>query len=133
MSNWFRQLIASKISINITVHSGLDDVIKTTTPRITNDIVNIKKLNKSNVRFVQEEKIKYDGEKSTFWFSEMRKGGRWEFVSETLSHNKDEAMEKHILLLNRGSLAPVKVSTVLWEGLDKEETESWIALQSTIK
>ena len=123
--NWLKRIIKSKISITIITPN--DDVQHTTTPRqleVDSPIINRKK--QSNLRFVEETATDCFGKNnSTVFFTEEYKNGRWSYVSNSLSSTKEKAIELHLKLVDNTPVQNIKTKTIMWEGLDAEETKTW--------
>lgn len=125
-----RDFIAGKIQIN--VNYIVDGIKPSTVPKITSKIVN--RFLASNYRFCQYE-TKNTGEKDTriYYYTELFDGSKWNRVDDSWYADKDKAMDIHLKLVNGEQLSDINVSkrieTVLWEGLSKEETNTWVNLQ----
>lgn len=128
MFKWFKKLLASKISVTI-IYPAQPSIRHTTESYtiVPNEEL-VRKVRKSNIRFVEDKKIDYDGSERSSYHTEEYRDGRWWYVSGTTSSKKNEAMDLHLLLIKHGSLDSKEIKVVYWEGLDKEETEQWIAL-----
>jgi len=134
--NWLKKIIAAKISINIVLPSDLikenPAIMKTSEPRIINVTTPASKPRKSNVRFIQEDKLNpITNETRAIYYTECYNNGRWEYMLDSLTSDKDKAMDLHLFIINNGTLKEKSTVSVLWEGLDKDETKSWVALNST--
>lgn len=130
MFSKIKKLWASKISINITIiEPAPDGIVKSTVPRAIDNPITVSHLRKSNLRFVEETRTDWDGKGTTFYSTEHYKNGSWLYVNDTINADKEKAMELHLKLLERGSLDPIKVKTVMWEGLSQDETRAWVELQ----
>lgn len=122
-----RKLYHSKI--HITVVYPVEGVNRITSPEIIlHEAAPVKRRTQSNYRFVEEYKRDCHGKELTYWVTEEYVKGSWSSVSDTLSCNKETALEHHVKLVEGTNLLPVKKTTVMWEGLDVEETKSWVAL-----
>lgn len=122
-----RKLYHSKIQITIVYPA--EGVRRHTSPKvILQEAPKIVRRHQSNYRFVEEYKCDHHGKENTYWVTEEYVGGRWSSVSDTLSCNKETAIENHVKLVEGINMTPVKKTTVMWEGLDVEETKSWVAL-----
>jgi hypothetical protein len=120
----------SKIQINITIITPVEGVEHNITPRvIEKDVINIKRKRESEYRFIEEYSMKHDGKESTFWVTQRRVGAEWKTDYDTMSCTKEQALDLHLALVEKGTLKdPVSIKTVIWEGLDKSETKMMIAL-----
>ena len=127
--NWLKKLLKAKITINIII-STTPDVKHTTEPVIINENNIVNKVLKSDFRFVSEHKTDFNGVETLYYFTEQyeHKYKRWSMVSNSFTSDKSVALDRHVLLVNTGSLEPKTVKTVHWEGLSKEETEAWVIL-----
>jgi len=129
--NWFKKLLASKISVNITIVDNQPNDVKTsTTPQVIQGPIKVSHIRKSNFRFVHEEKTDHAGHTRSFYMTEEYKDGRWAFVSESLASDKEKAMALHLKVLEKGNLEDSSTKTIFWEGLGIEETKQWVALQT---
>jgi hypothetical protein len=129
ITDWFKRLLKSRIYITIENH--IDGIQYTGTPRVVETLVdspNIVRKAQSNYRFVEEVKTDRFGQPSTCYFTEEYEDGRWKFISSTLSFSKTQAMDMHIQLIEARDIVPTFTKTVLWEGLNKEETKAWAQL-----
>lgn len=121
--------------IHIDVRYVIDGVQSIKEPKVINKVIT--KSTQSNYRFCQYE-TKNPGEKETrvYYYTESFVNGKWNKVDDTWFHNKDKALEAHVALVKGEGLSDLNVSknitTVLWEGLTKEETEVWINLQKGV-
>jgi len=133
MINWLKLLWKSKISVTIVTPAvDISRVVDEYTI-IHNDAPSIRKKTQTHYRFVCVNEVDATGNQKRHWCTEEYKRGKWWYVNDTLSHNKNQAMALHQELINCGIKKPVKTTTVLWEGLSAEETASWIALQAEEK
>lgn len=127
--NWFKKLLASKISITIVVPAEVG-VQHSTVPRVVENPASVLKRKKlSNVRFVTDSEISHTGKETTWYFTQAYINHDWSMVPNSLSQDKKKAMELHLKIIEQGSIEPKTTRTVLWEGLSKEETETWIGIQ----
>ena len=124
-----KTLLKSKISITIIHPGAIVDVVKPRTIEIENGPI-IKHVAHSNVRFVSETKVE-NGASSTFYFTEIYRDSRWAYADDSLTSDKNKAMELHLKIAKGLSLKPVKVKEILWQGLPLEQTETWVAMQTT--
>jgi hypothetical protein len=129
--SWIKKLLASKISINITIVQTSDPgILSTTVPReVPAKVLKINTVRKSDFRFVSKVQKYHDRDRISY-YTERFKDGKWKEDHYSNSHIKEEAMQLHLLLLEKGTLAPTNSKTILWEGLSKEETKMWVALQA---
>lgn len=125
--NWFSKLLASKISITI-VTPGSAGVTHSTTPRVVEETV-IKRKRLSNFRFVSDKEIDHNGEETIWYATQEFDGKSWSLCANSLSRDKAKAMDLHLKIIQQGGIESVKTRTVLWEGLSKDETKTWIDLQ----
>lgn len=133
MFKWLKKLAANKISVNITIHTPPPiGVVSTKRPR-EELISKPTYIRKSNFRFVSDLTTEYNGEKREYHYTEQYRDGSWHFLSDTGAGTKEKAMMLHLELLEKGTLEPTKKKVIHWEGLDKEETKVWVALQATTK
>ena len=127
---WFKNLLASKVSINI--EYVIDGVDRHALPKVvyeTKDHPLVKKRTMSNLRFVEEHKKDAFGHETTIWFTEEYVDGRWDYIPISLGMSKERAIELHLKLLNEAEInVPTNTKTVLWEGLGKDETVTWAEL-----
>jgi len=130
MIKFIKNFLAKQIQINITIIEYADPNINSTTEsKGTFEILHCSKVKKSNLRFTKEIRTDHDSER-TEYFTEVYKDGKWSKDYYSASHNKDEAMRLHMILLAGDKLSPTRHTTVLWEGLSEEETQMWVTLQS---
>ena len=125
--NWFKKLLASKISITIVVPPP-EGVTPTKTPRVIEESI-VKRQDASNFRFVEDKEVSHTGEEKIWFYTQYRDKSGWRMVSNSLSHSKEKAMKLHLYVVEHGSLEPEIIKTVLWEGLSKEETKTWVEVQ----
>lgn len=127
--NWFKKFLKSKITINIVI-STCPEIKHTTEPQVTIVRPLVTQIRKSDYRFVSEQKTNAEGIETLYYFTEQydHKYAKWSMVSHTFSADKNKAMDTHLKLLELGTLEPTVVKTVHWEGLSKEETETWVTL-----
>lgn len=128
MFQWLRNLAKSKISITL-VYPPANGVEPTTTPKVVDRTSNITTIRKSNVRFVQYDIQEANEDPKTYYYTELYKNGNWNQVRNTWHSDKDKALEAHLNFVKNGVSEEKKITTVLWEGLSEEETESWVNLQ----
>jgi hypothetical protein len=134
MLNYLKELWRSKIEINIRIVypvKGVDYITKPTVINVSSPA--IKKIRQSNLRFVEELKVDELGKELRIWSTERFTGKRWEFISTTLSTNKQDAMALHLKIAENGETKERREKTVIWEGLDIEETKMWSAINATEK
>lgn len=124
-----KRLLKSKISVTV-VYPSTDGVKHSTTPTVVESNNFINKVRRSDYRFVSETKTDFKGQTKTYYMTEKYEKGRWSHVSETFSGDKNEAMQLHLLILEKGSLDPTCEKVVHWEGLSKEEATTWVALST---
>ena len=130
MFQWLRNLWQAKVQINIIYPAP--GGVSTTTPRIVSkEGGNISKVRKSDLRFVEYDITEADGQRKVYYYTEVYSGRSWAQANGTWFADKNRAMEAHLQLIERGTLDPVKIQTVLWEGLSKEETQTWVNIQLT--
>ena len=127
--NWVRKFLASKITINVLVSTS-PEVHRSTVPKVLRDIKIINKTVKSDYRFVSEHKVDHLGNETLYYFTEHHdhKYNTWSLVSNSFKADKEVAMDLHIQIVNTGTLEPTVTKTIHWEGLSKEETETWVSL-----
>lgn len=125
--DWIKLLWQSKVQITIITPPPLG-VESTTTPRVVKVVPSLIKKTKSNYRFVEEQKIDHDGAERIVYSTEEYKNGCWSAITNSITLNKEEAIKLHLKVIERGNLDPVRTKTVLWEGLDAEETRVWASL-----
>jgi uncharacterized Fe-S center protein len=123
-----KQLLRAKISITI-VYPGIVTLVEPKTI-VTESF--IKHVAHSNLRFVAESRIESDGKHSVYYSTEIFEGTRWAYVANSLSGDKNKAMELHLKIASGISLKPAKVKEVLWQGLPKDEAEMWVAMQTKV-
>lgn len=129
-----RKFWASKVSITANISYPASLGVKTSTEeKIVDRSLIVNTYRKSDFRFVCDSKIEFNGNKREFFYTERFNGSRWEWCDESGSSDKDEALNLHLLVLERGSLKSESTKTVFWEGLSKEETQAWVNLQLTKK
>ena len=136
MFKWLKKLAASKILINITIHEPFDPNVKhTTTPEVIeySGGISLNRVRRSDFRFVCDAKTDYHGGKSEGFYTEEFRGGSWHFLTDTYASSKEKGMALHLEVVQRGTLEPTKKKIVIWEGLDKEETKTWVAMQTKEK
>lgn len=127
MIKWLRKLYHSKI--HITILYPAEGVSRITSPEIIfQEAPKILRRHQSKYRFIEEYKRDHNGKENTYWVTEEYVGGRWSSVTDTLSCTKETAIKNHVKLVEGTNMTPVKKTTVMWEGLDVEETKSWVAL-----
>lgn len=124
--NWLKRVLAFKIHITIVIPPSTG-VVSSTTPKIVEETI-ITNRHKSDYRFACDTEIDHTGEETVWYFTQEYKKGSWNIVSNSLSRNKEKAMNLHLKIIEQGSLEPRKTRTVLWEGLSKEETKTWVEL-----
>jgi len=126
MFKWLKDLWHAKVSITI-VHPASTGVISTATPRVVDDSrSNIARVRKSNFRFA-EHSVTEEGRTRTYYYTEQYNGHSWYQVNGSWFSEKDRALRAHLQLVETGVIdCPVKVTTVLWEGLSPEETKTWV-------
>lgn len=127
--NW-RELLRSKISITIVTPAAVGIGHSTTPTVIEQDSPLIKRSNRSAFRFVEENKTDCFGKTVLIYYTQQFIHGRWDTMIQSLSTKKDEAMQLHLKLVERGHLNSDIITTVLWEGLDEHETKTWVTLNS---
>ena len=128
MMNWLKTLLKAKISITI-VYPPANGVESTVVPKVVDRTSNITTLRKSNVRFVQYDVQEQNEDPKTYYYTELYKSGNWAQVRNTWHSDKDKALAAHLKFVKEGVSEEKKITTVLWEGLSEEETESWVKLQ----
>lgn len=122
-------LLASKISINITIIVPAAAEIESTVVPRTSIISKPIIVRKSDFRFASDKKVEQNGKITEFYYTEQYTKGKWSWVNHSGSVNKNAAMDLHLLLLEKTTLGPIETKTIHWEGLDKETTKTWVALQ----
>lgn len=125
------KLLKSKISITIVLPEvvGVNHSIE---PKVdTQESPFIQRSYRTNYRFIEEKRYAVDGSKTDIYFTEEYKNGSWKVVFDTISVDKNVAIDRHLKLMEHGTLKPTIARTILWEGLDKEETKSWAILHSS--
>ncbi len=129
ISKKLRDLWKAKVSITL-VFPPAEGVVSTTLPQVKKrETTAIVKHNKSNTRFVAYTVEPINGAAKTYYYTETYIDKNWKRVDNTWFADKDEAMAAHLKFLEGASLAKeTKTTEVLWEGLDLEETKSWIEL-----
>ena len=132
MTSWFKKLIASKIQINITfVDKETANISKVVSPKVdSTNITTIRRESKSTFRFASDVKTDYQGVTSTFYYTECYVNGAWKWLTGTGSSDKNHAMKLHLDVLENGTIEPTEEKVILWQGLGKEETKEWVALQT---
>lgn len=127
--NWFQRLLKSKISITIVTAEAQDRTKSIIPYEITEDAPLVRKKQITNYRFVEEERT-MDGNTSTFYYTqELNKLGDWEMVYNSLSLDKEKAIQHHLKLLEDSEALTIQSKRkVMWEGLTKDEAESWSKL-----
>jgi len=133
--NWFKRLVNSKIQINVMVVDKNESppltAVKLTTPKVINtNITTIRREGKSNYRFASDVKTDCSGNVTIFYYTEEHINGQWIWLSNTGSLNKNHAMKLHLDVLENGTIEPTEEKVILWQGLGKEETKEWVALQT---
>lgn len=132
MIKYLKKLWKSKIEINIHIVYPVDGVKRITEPEIIRrDTVSITRHRQSDLRFVEMHRVDHFGNGRSVWYTERYENGYWSFCEDSLSSNRNEAMALHQKILERGTLKPITTIEVEWEGLGKEETLSWIAMNKT--
>ena len=129
---WLRDLWKAKVSITL-VFPPAEGVVSTTIPQVKKqETAAVIKHNKSNTRFVAYTVEPINGAARTYYYTETYVNKSWTQVDNTWFADKDEAMAAHLKFLKGASLAKeIKTTEVLWEGLDLEETKSWIELNKS--
>ena len=123
-------IFQSKIHITVILPPP-NGVVSTTTPKVVSvEKPPLVKRHKSSFRFVEEKKIDHDGSERMVYLTEECKNGNWVSVFQSICTTKEEAMNLHLKLIERGNLNPETSRTVLWEGLDHEEAKVWVELHS---
>jgi hypothetical protein len=131
MIAWFKKLCKSKLQINITIITPAEGVNHITEAVvIERDVLNIVRKRDSNYRFVEEHKVEHNGKETKFWVTEERIGKDWRKDYDTFACDKETALALHLALVERGTLKEAShTKTVLWEGLNLDETRVWVNLQ----
>lgn len=117
------------VFIDREVYSQIEKNLNTTVHEIvynSDSIVN--HVKKSNFRFISEKRTDHNNSTIESFYTEEFKNGEWRYVSDTMSFDKKSAIDLHLKLIDRGTLRATKTTTVLWEGLGKEETKVWSEL-----
>jgi hypothetical protein len=114
-----------KFQINITYIT--EGVKSTKVPTVESEVVH--KSRKSNLRFCMYEVQKPGDTLKTYYYTDAYINGKWQRVEGTWFSDKNAAMEVHKGVLEGKTFEEMTRSTVLWEGLDKDETETWIGVQ----
>ena len=129
---WLRKWLAGKIQINITyVVEGVETSTIIRPKKNDSKILNIS--NKSNFRFCSYE-VQDPGEPNsrTYYYTEVYTNGKWDRVEGTWFLDKNKAIDAHLNVLKGVTLLTAKqIDSVLWEGLDEQETITWANLQKT--
>ncbi len=129
MFAYLKRLWHSKVQINIHIVYPVAGVTRITSPTvIEKSPLKITRHRQSDYRFVSVEKVELDGTKRQYWNTERKEGKQWVYCGDTLSHDRDEAMELHKLIILNGTVSPVTTKTVEWEGLSVEETLTWVGM-----
>jgi len=128
LKEMFKKWLAGKIQINITFVT--DGVTSTVVPYCKSEEI-VHKSNKSNYRFCMYEMKDPGSELKTYYYTEVFVDGKWGRVDGTWFADKDKAMQAHAEAIGGKVFESVKRDTVLWEGLSKEEAETWIGLQKS--
>lgn len=134
MFKWLREFWKAKVQINITLVYPARDIERITAPKT--EVIHaaqFKYRNQSHYRFVGIKKVEHDGTERVYYHTEYYERGDWRYADDTLSSNKDEAMQLHLKYVEKGSLKPTETKTVFWQGLDREETATWVLLQTENK
>lgn len=125
MFKWLR----SKIHVTIETPPPAG-VTSTTEPRIVNqESARVEKIRKSDLRFASLMVKEAGEEPRTYWYTERYQNGHWSQCGDSWFAEKDKALIAHMRIVEHGTASPERITTVLWEGLSKEETKSWVELQ----
>ena len=127
--NWFQRLLKSTISITIVTAEAQGRTKNMIPYEITEDAPLVRKKQITNYRFVEEERT-MDGNSSIFYYTqELNNRGEWEMVYNSLSLDKEKAIQHHLKLLEDSEALTVQSKRkVMWEGLTKDEADSWSKL-----
>lgn len=128
MFKWLKALLKARVAITIIYPPALG-VETATEPRVIEHDAPYREVRRSNYRFIEHICGQDDGTYRTYYCTERKDTHGWSQVSGTWKADKDEAMKVHLIVLENGAVKPPDVKTVLWEGLSKEETKSWVELQ----
>lgn len=130
MMNWFTRLLKARFSITI-ITPPPTGVVHSPSPRqVEVDSPIIRRHTKSNLRFVEEKKTDCFGVEAAYsvYYTEEYISGRWSCITDSIKCDREKAIDLHLKLIDRGSLEDTIVKTVVWEGLDPDETRAWATL-----
>jgi len=140
MFKWIKKLVNSKISITINVveNKPAEDAVEEKhwpSALVMPPPVIIEESRPApvsgNYRFVSDYKKDLNGKEEEYWYTEMYENGTWKFISDSLKHEKDKAMDLHLKLIAGKTVSPEKRKTVLWENMPEDKVKTWVAISKS--